>query len=146
MAIKKRKSTKTSLKQKTSKKSKMPKAQKGSTKKLKIAAPAGKLSTPKKPYTKGEFLQTLAEQCGLAKKEVNNLLETMGNIIELHLKSGGPGMFTLPGLVKIVVVKKPATKARKGISPFTGEEMMFKAKPARKVAKVRALKKLKAMV
>jgi nucleoid DNA-binding protein len=55
-------------------------------------------------------------------------------------------MFTVPGLMKITVQKKPATKARKGTNPFTGEAMMFKAKPARKVVKVRALKKLKEMV
>ena len=60
--------------------------------------------------------------------------------------SKGPGIFTVPGLMKIKVFRKPATKARKGVNPFTGEEMMFKAKPARNVVKVLALKNLKAMV
>ena len=55
-------------------------------------------------------------------------------------------MFTVPGLLKLRVVKKPARKARKGTNPFTGEEMMFKAKPATKVVKVSALKGLKDMV
>lgn len=145
MAIKKRKTTKSTLKQKVSKKTKTPKTSKKSNTKLKIVS-SKKLSTPKKPYTKSEFLHNLAEQTGFAKKEINTVLEKMSNIIEVHLQSGGPGSFTLPGLIKIVVVKKPATKARRGISPFTGEEIMFKAKPARKVAKVRALKKLKEMV
>ena len=63
-----------------------------------------------------------------------------------NLASRGPGMFTVPGLFKVKVVKKPATKAREGINPFTGEPTIFKAKPARKVVKVLALKGLKDMV
>ncbi|MBN2581949.1 MAG: HU family DNA-binding protein, partial [Planctomycetes bacterium] len=57
----------------------------------------------------------------------------------------GPGMFVVPGLMKIVVVQKPAVKARKGINPFTKQEQMFKAKPARRVVKVRPMKALKDM-
>lgn len=145
MAVKKRKVIKSSPK-KAAKKSKAPKAQKALSKAPLKSVKAPKLSAPKKPYTKSEFVQTLAEQTGLPKKDINTVLEKVGDIIELHVGTSGPGTFTLPGLIKIVVIKKPATKARKGISPFTGEEMIFKAKPARKVAKVRALKKLKAMV
>ena len=63
-----------------------------------------------------------------------------------HDLKKGPGTFTVPGLMKVTVVRKPATKARKGTNPFTGEEMTFKAKPARNVVKVRALKALKDMV
>jgi nucleoid DNA-binding protein len=59
---------------------------------------------------------------------------------------GAPGTFTIPGLLKLRVVKKPAKKARKGINPFTGEEMMFKAKPASRAVKALALKGLKDMV
>ena len=66
--------------------------------------------------------------------------------MESHLKKGAPGEFTVPGLMKCKVIRKPATKARKGINPFTGEEVMFKAKPARNVIKVRPLKALKEMV
>jgi nucleoid DNA-binding protein len=55
-------------------------------------------------------------------------------------------VFTIPGLCKIVVQRKPATKERQGINPFTGEETTFKAKPARNVIKVRPLKNLKDMV
>ncbi len=65
-----------------------------------------------------------------------------GTLIELHVKSRGPGKFVMPGLMKISVVKKPATPARRGRNPFTGEDVMFKAKPARRVIKVRALRKL----
>jgi nucleoid DNA-binding protein len=67
-------------------------------------------------------------------------------LIERHIKKRATGQFTLPGLMKIEVKRKPATKARKGINPFTGEETMFKAKPARNVVKVRPLKKMKDMV
>ena len=62
-----------------------------------------------------------------------------------HLRKAGPGEFTVPGLMKCKVQHKPATKARKGINPFTGEEVMFKAKPARSVVKIRPLKRLKEM-
>ena len=65
--------------------------------------------------------------------------------MQRHLRKGAAGEFTIPGLMKCVVKRKPATKARKGINPFTGEEIMFKAKPARNVVKVRPLKKLKEM-
>ena len=67
-------------------------------------------------------------------------------MIKKDIGKRGPGVFTVPGLMKIKVVRKPATKARKGVNPFTKEEMMFKAKPARNVVKVLALKNLKTMV
>jgi nucleoid DNA-binding protein len=66
-------------------------------------------------------------------------------IIERHIKTRAPGKFILPGLIKVQVKRKPATKARKGINPFTGEMTTFKAKPARRVVKVTPLKKLKEM-
>ena len=68
----------------------------------------------------------------------------MGGVIKKSLR--GNGLFTMPGLLKMKVVKKPATKAREGINPFTGEKMMFKAKPASKKVRVMPLKNLKAMV
>jgi nucleoid DNA-binding protein len=67
-------------------------------------------------------------------------------LIKKNVGKRGPGVFTVPGLMKVKVVKKPATKARKGINPFTGEATTFKAKPARKVVKVQPLKGLKDMV
>lgn len=107
---------------------------------------AKKAKTSAKPRTKSEVFNYLAEEAGVTKKQVALLFDGLNSIIKKDIGNRGPGMFTVPGLMKITVQKKPATKARKGTNPFTGEEMMFKAKPARKVVKVRALKKLKEMV
>jgi nucleoid DNA-binding protein len=98
-----------------------------------------------KTRTKSQVLASISDNTGLSKKEVSALFETLGELIGHDLKKG-PGTFTVPGLMKVTVVRKPATKARKGTNPFTGEEMTFKAKPARNVVKVRALKALKDMV
>ena len=88
----------------------------------------------------------MAGRTGLQRKEITSIFDELKSIIAAHIKKQGPGHFTLPGLIKLTVTHKPATKARKGINPFTGEEMMFKAKPARNVVKARALKQLKEMV
>lgn len=98
-----------------------------------------------KPTTKSEVLSYIAEQTDLTKKDVSKVLEALGSIIERDLNKG-PGVFTVPGLMKVKVVRKPAVPARKGINPFTGEETMFKAKPARNVVKITPLKGLKDMV
>ena len=95
--------------------------------------------------TKSQLLSTLAENTGLDKKSVTAVMDELSAVIERHLKKRGAGEFTVPGLMKIKTVRKPATKARKGINPFTGEEMMFKAKPAKTVVKVQPLKALKDM-
>lgn len=94
---------------------------------------------------KTQMLQQIADATELNKKQVQSVLDELTNIIEGHVKKKGIGEFVLPGLLKITCVKKPATKARKGINPFTGEEVMFKAKPASTSVKVRPLKKLKEM-
>ncbi len=99
----------------------------------------------KDPLTKGGILKAIMGMTGLSKRDAVSVMEAFGTVIELHVKSRGPGKFTWPGLLKINVVKKPARPARKGINPFTGEEVMFKAKPAHKVVKVKALRKLKDM-
>ena len=99
-----------------------------------------------KSATKSEILGSLAESTGLTKKEVASVFEGLTGLIKKDLGRRGPGAFTIPGLIKLRVVRKPATKARKGVNPFTGEEMMFKAKPARNVVKAAALKALKDMV
>jgi nucleoid DNA-binding protein len=99
-----------------------------------------------KPMSKSEIVSGIAETTGLAKKQVNAVFEAMAGQIQKSLGSRGPGVYTVPGLMKVYVVRKPATKARKGINPFTGEETMFKAKPARNVVKVRPMKSLKDMV
>ena len=105
-----------------------------------------KATAIKEPLTKSQLLTTLAEESGLTKKECSLILDELSNVIHRHLKKRGAGTFTLPGMFKIRTQRKPATKARKGINPFTGEETMFKAKPARTVVKVQPLKALKDMV
>lgn len=99
----------------------------------------------KDPFTKTELNRTISAMTGLATKDVRNVLDSLEGIIQEHIKARGPQVFTLPGLAKIKVIRKPATKARKGVNPFTGEACTFKAKPARNVVKVLALKKLKEM-
>jgi nucleoid DNA-binding protein len=98
----------------------------------------------KKPTTKSEILSNLAEKTGLKRKEVSAVFDEMSTMIKRDLKS--VGLFNVMGLMKIKVVHKPAQPARKGINPFTKEEVTFKAKPARNVIKVQALKTLKDMV
>ncbi|OOG28589.1 DNA-binding protein [Thioalkalivibrio denitrificans] len=99
-----------------------------------------------KAPTKTEIYTHIASETGLSKKDVGAVMDSLQGLIQKSVKPRGPGLFTLPGLLKIKVVKKPATKARKGRNPATGEEMMFKAKPARKVVKVLPLKNLKEMI
>lgn len=100
-----------------------------------------------KPPTKSEIYSSIADDTGLTKKDVAAVFESLSSQIKKNLGGrGAPGVFTVPGLMKLKVVKKPARKARKGVNPFTGEEMMFKAKPASKAVKVLALKGLKDMV
>ena len=96
-----------------------------------------------KPMTKSEIVAGIAESAGLSKKQVSSAFEAMAGQIKKSLGRSGPGVYVVPGLMKLVVVRKPATKARKGINPFTGEETVFKAKPATVKVKVRPMKKLK---
>ena len=105
-----------------------------------------KLPSISQPYTKGAIVKTIADLSCTSRKDTAIVFENLAKLIEGHIKSRGPGVFTLPGLLKIMVVKKPARPAREGINPFTGEKTTFKARPARKVVKIRALKKLKEMV
>jgi nucleoid DNA-binding protein len=99
-----------------------------------------------RPPTKSQIIGQIADKTGLTRKDVGAVFDNLNAIIKRNIGRRGPGEFTLPGLVKVRVVKKPATKSRKGINPFTGEEMVFKAKPARKAVKVTALKGLKDML
>lgn len=99
-----------------------------------------------KAPTKSEIYSQIVEDTGLTRKDVAAVFESLNGQIKKNLGGrNAPGIFTVPGLLKMRVVKKPATKARKGVNPFTGEEMMFKAKPASRVVKVSALKGLKDM-
>ncbi|HWP95127.1 MAG TPA: HU family DNA-binding protein [Gammaproteobacteria bacterium] len=114
--------------------------------KAKVAkAPKAPPVNPSKMPTKSEVYRYLADSAGISRKQVAGVFDALAAMIKANLTKGS-GFFAVPGLMKIKVVKKPATKAREGINPFTGEKMIFKAKPARKVVKVMALKGLKAMV
>jgi len=159
MAAKKRKPVRTTARKavkktavKASKKpavkaTKARKATKASTKKVQGGTTrSAPITSVDKAFTKGQLFSMLAGRTGLQRKEVIALFDELRAVIQAHVKKQGPGQFTLPGLVKLTVNHKPATKARKGTNPFTGEEMMFKAKPARNVVKARALKQLKEMV
>ena len=94
--------------------------------------------------TKSEILAQISKDASLSRKQVGEVFESLNGIIKKSLR--GNGLFTLPGLLKLKVVKKPATKQREGTNPFTGEKMTFKAKPASKKVRVLPLKGLKAMV
>jgi nucleoid DNA-binding protein len=94
--------------------------------------------------TKSEVLTQISKETGLSRKQVGSVFDSLSGVIKKSLRGGG--LFTLPGLLKMKVVKKPATKAREGVNPFTGEKMMFKAKPASKKVRCLPLKSLKAMV
>ncbi len=95
--------------------------------------------------TKSEILSSIAETTELSRKQVASVFDALSGLIKKNVGKKGPGMFTVPGLMKIVVIQKPAVKARKGINPFTKQAQMFKAKPARKVIKVRPMKALNDM-
>ncbi len=111
----------------------------------KKAAPApkkvGAVITDK--LTKSQIVASIADSTGLTKKQVGDVMDETHSLIERSIKKRGVGEFTIPGILKITTVKKPARKARKGINPFTGEETVFKAKPASIAVKIRPLKKLK---
>lgn len=113
--------------------------------KKKVAKKAVAVKTIKEPLTKSQLYTTIAENTDMKKKDVVAIFDELATIINGHVKRNGAGIFTLPGLLKIKVVRKPATKARKGINPFTGEPTIFKAKPARNVVKAQPLKALKDM-
>jgi nucleoid DNA-binding protein len=107
---------------------------------------ATKLKPVKDRLSKSQILEQIATDTGLARKQVAAVLDSLTGVIEAHVKKNAVGEFVLPGLLKINTVRKPAVKARKGINPFTKEDVMFKAKPATTAVKVRPLKALKDMV
>jgi nucleoid DNA-binding protein len=123
-------------------------AKKAPAKKVVAAAPVKKLTAVKEKFTKTQLVNELVEKTELSKKEIASVLDELGDIIERHVKKRAVGEFTLPGLLKIKTVKKPAQKARKNVpNPFKpGELMDVAAKPASTKVKVLPLKKLKDMV
>jgi nucleoid DNA-binding protein len=98
-----------------------------------------------KAATKSEILASIAQTTELSRKQVASVFDALSGLIQGAVGKKGTGVFALPGLAKIVVVQKPAVPKHKGINPFTKQEQVFAAKPARKVIKVRPLKALKDM-
>jgi len=108
---------------------------------------AKKATAVKQAMTKSQIVAALSENTGLSKKEVNGVLDELATLMERHVKKGAVGQFTLPGLLKVRTVKRPAQPARKGVpNPFKpGELMDIPAKPASTRVKVTPLSKLKGM-
>ena len=94
--------------------------------------------------TKSEILAQISKDTDLSRKQVSGVFDSLNTQIKKSLRSNG--LFTIPGLLKLKVVKKPATKAREGVNPFTGEKMTFKAKPASKKVRALPMKNLKGFV
>jgi nucleoid DNA-binding protein len=109
----------------------------------KVAPAKPKVKAIQEKMSKTQIVATIAENTGLSKKQVGDVMQQLEGLIEGSIKKRAVGEFTIPGLMKITTVRKPAVKARKGINPFTGEETTFKAKPASTAVKVRPLKKMK---
>ncbi len=99
-----------------------------------------------KAPTKSEVYSSIAQVTELSKKQVAAVFDELGSLVKKNLGGRGPGIFTVPGLCKMVVRKKPATKAGERKNPFTGEMKFYPAKPASKTVRVRPLKGLKDMV
>ena len=111
----------------------------------KAAAPSKKVTAVRERYSKTQIISELAANSDLTRKQVSTLLTELATLVERHVKKRSVGEFVLAGLIKIHTVKRPAKKAYKGINPFTGEEITFKARPASVAVKVHALKGLKDM-
>lgn len=109
------------------------------------AAPAKKLPALRDKMTKSAMLTEISDKTGLTRKQVDSVLEELEDLIERHIKKRAVGEFTLPGLLKIRSVKRPATKKRMGRNPATGEEIEIPAKPASTRVRISALKRLKEM-
>ncbi len=97
-----------------------------------------------KAPTKSEIVAQICKDTKLSRKEVGKVLDSLSGVIRRSLR--GAGLFTMPGLLKMKVVKKPAVPERQGINPFTKLPTVFKAKPASKKVRILALKSLKGMV
>lgn len=109
----------------------------------KQAVEAKKMKPIKTKLTKSQVFELLAEDSGVAKSDVKKVWGSLERVMEASISKRGSGQFTLPGLMKVTTVRRPAIKARRGINPFTKEETWFKAKPATTGVRIRALKKMK---
>jgi nucleoid DNA-binding protein len=112
-------------------------------KQLEKAVEAKKMKPVKTKLSKSQMFEALAEDSGVTKSEVKKVWGSLERLIEASICERGYGQFTLPGLMKVTTVRRPAIKARRGINPFTKEEIWFKAKPASTGVRIRALKKMK---
>jgi nucleoid DNA-binding protein len=146
MAVKKSAAKKVAKKKVVAKKPAVKKVVKKTAAVKKAPAAVKKVTVVKEAYTKTQMLKAIADHTKLTKKQVGSVLDALVDVIHSHVKKGSVGSIKIEGLLKIEKIMKPARKARKGVNPLTGEEMMFKAKPAHNVVKVRALKKLKGMI
>jgi nucleoid DNA-binding protein len=123
-----------------------------SKKKKAAAAPKLDLSKPvkvkssSKARSKSEVYGIISEHVGISRSQVAGTFHVLGSIIKADLAKGGAGVSSIPGLARIRVTRKPATKERQGINPFTKEPTVFKARPARNVVRLRPLRNLKEMV
>jgi DNA-binding protein HU-beta len=100
--------------------------------------------TEKKPssLSKSALINAVVQEVGeISRKEVKTIIEKLSEVAYKELKKNG--IFTMPGFAKFRVVKKPATKSREGINPFTKQPMTFAAKPASKSVRARAIKSIK---
>jgi nucleoid DNA-binding protein len=111
-------------------------------KQLEKAVEAKKMKPVKTKLSKSQMFEALAEDSGVTKSEVKKVWGSLERLIEASICERGYGQFTLPGLMKVTTVRRPAIKARRGINPFTKEEIWFKAKPASTGVRIRALKKM----
>ena len=111
-------------------------------KQLEKAVEAKKIKPVKTKLSKSQMFEALAEDSGVTKSEVKKVWGSLERLIEASICERGYGQFTLPGLMKVTTVRRPAIKARRGINPFTKEEIWFKAKPATTGVRIRALKKM----
>ena len=112
-------------------------------KQLGKAVAAKKMKPVKTNLSKSQMFEALAEDSGVAKSEVQKVWGSLERLIEASICERGYGQFALPGLMKVTTIPRPAIKARRGINPFTKEEIWFKAKPASTGVRIRALKKMK---
>ena len=112
-------------------------------KQLEKAVEAKKMKPVKTKLSKSQMFEALAEDSGVTKSEVKKVWGSLERLIEASICERGYGQFTLPGLMRVTTVRRPAIKARRGINPFTKEEIWFKAKPATTGVRIRALKKMK---
>jgi nucleoid DNA-binding protein len=115
------------------------------TPKLDLSKPA-KVKASSKARSKSEIYSTISDLVGITRQQVAGVFHVLSSIIKSDLSKGGAGVSSVPGLARIRLTRKPATKERQGINPFTKEPTTFKARPARNVVRLRPLRGLKEML